>query len=122
MHTAFKNFANICLVQGNIPNKWKVAQIYTIPKGEDWGFELNRVRPIALLEAFRKCVTRIITKRLSAIIKDKNILQGPNFAGLPENSTEEPIHILNSFLEEAHEKKKEMWLLFQDMKKAFDSV
>jgi len=92
------------------------------PEGEDWGFELNRVRPIALLEVFRKCVTRIITKRLSAIIKDKNILQGPNFAGLPENSTEEPIHILNSFLEEAHEKKKEMWLLFQDMKKAFDSV
>jgi len=34
VHTAFKNFANICLVQGNIPNKWKVAQIYTIPKGK----------------------------------------------------------------------------------------
>ena len=72
------------------------------------GFELSRVRPIALLEAFRKCITRILTKSLSMIIKDKNILQGPNFAGLPKNSAEEPIHILNLFLEEAYEKKKEI--------------
>src|SRR5260364_312413 len=93
-----------------------------IPKGEDWGFELARVRPIALLEAFRKCVTRVITKRLSKVCIEKTILQGPNFASLPEDSTEEPIHILNALLEEAQEKNKELWLLFQDMKKAFGSV
>ena len=50
IQVVFKNFANLCLTHGNILDKWKVAQIYTIPKGKDWGFELNRVRPIALLK------------------------------------------------------------------------
>src|SRR5260364_386276 len=45
-----------------------------------------------------------------------------NFAGLPGNSTEEPVHLLNILIEEAASKKQELWLLFQDMKKAFDSV
>ncbi|CAG8634190.1 24093_t:CDS:2 [Gigaspora margarita] len=61
----------------------------------------RRVRPIALLEAFRKYVTRVITKRLSKVCIKKNILQGPNFAGLPEDSIEKPIYILNALLEEA---------------------
>src|ERR1043165_5669702 len=51
-----------------------------------------------------------------------NVLQGPNFAGLEGGSTNEPLHILNNVLEDARNRKKELWLLFQDMAKAFDSV
>ena len=113
---------NLCLQTGEVPDKWKIAQIYLIPKGTDWEFNLNNVRPIALLETFRKCITRVFTKRLSRILVKKNILKGPNFAGLPGDSTETPVHILNSIMEYAKEEKKELWLLFQDMSKAFDSV
>src|ERR1043165_6942133 len=35
---------------------------------------------------------------------------------------EQPVHILNMIMEEAKEKNKEVWILLQDMKKAFDSV
>src|SRR5260363_407529 len=91
-------------------------------KDKDWECNLDKTRPIALLEVFRKCTTKVLTKRLSKILKRRNILQGPNFAGLPGNSTEKPIHILNAIMEEAEEKKQELWILFQDMKKAFDSV
>src|SRR5205085_6002769 len=49
-------------------------------------------------------------------------LQGPNYAGLSGSSTSSPIHIMNNLIEEAREKNKEIWILFQDMKKAFDSV
>ena len=118
----FCKFVNLCLQTGEVPDKWKVAQIYLIPKGSDWEFNLNNVRPIALLETFRKCITRVFTKRLSRILVKKNILKGPNFAGLPGDSTETPVHILNSIMEYAKEEKKELWLLFQDMSKAFDSV
>ena len=50
------------------------------------------------------------------------MLKGPNFAGLPGGSTEEPVHIINAIMEDARDNKKELWLVLQDMKKAFDSV
>jgi exonuclease III len=118
----FRQLANICLKKGEIPIKWKLSKLYPIPKGEDWNFNLNNVRPIILLEAFRKTVVRIITYRLDKVIVEHNILQGPNYAGLSGDSTASPIHILNNILEDARQKNNELWILFQDMRKAFDSV
>ena len=53
---------------------------------------------------------------------DHNILKGLNFAGFSNCSTSSLIHIMNNMIEEARDKNKEIWILFQDMKKAFDSV
>src|SRR6185436_11635181 len=118
----FRSFADLCLKVGEIPTKWKIAQVYPIPKDIEWGYSLNNIRPIALIETFRKVVTKSITKRLSKVFMEKEILKGPNYAGLPGNSTEQPVHVLNMIMEEAKEKNKEVWILLQDMKKAFDSV
>ena len=60
--------------------------------------------------------------RLEKIIRENNILEGSNYAGLIGSSTESPIHILSMIIEEAREKNKELWIMLQDMKKAFDSV
>ena len=65
---------------------------------------------------------RILNNRLSKVLKEKSILKEHNYAGLPEDSTSVPIHVLNNIIEEAREQKKELWILLQDMKKAFDSV
>jgi hypothetical protein len=118
----FRAFADLCLEIGEIPMKWKVAQVYPIPKDVEWGYSLNNIRPIALIETFRKIVTKTITRRLAKVFVEREILKGPNYAGLPGNSTEQPVHILNMIMEEAKEKNKELWILLQDMKKAFDSV
>ena len=80
------------------------------------------MRPIVLLEAFRKTVVRIVSKRLDQIFVTHKVLEGPNYAGLSGDSTASPIHIMNNILEDARQKNKEVWVLFQDMKKAFDSV
>ena len=45
-----------------------------------------------------------------------------NHAALPGKSTIEPIHILNNIMEEAREKSKEVWILLQDMSKAYNLV
>ena len=45
-----------------------------------------------------------------------------NYAALPGKSTMEPIHTLNLVMEDARENNKELWILFQDMSKAYDRV
>ncbi|CAG8555567.1 36411_t:CDS:1 [Gigaspora margarita] len=88
-------------------------------KRQRLGFDLERVRPIALLEAFHKYVTKEITKRLSKVFIEKNILQDPNFTSLPEDSTKKPFYILNVLLEEAQKKRKNM-APFSGYKKGFN--
>ena len=85
--------------------------------------DLNKTRPITLLECPRKFLMKILTNRISNIlINNTNVLGENNFAALPGRSTHEPIHILNNIMEEARENKKELWVLFQDMSKAYDLV
>src|SRR5260363_248835 len=111
-HKVFRKFLSLCFHLGKVPKKWKLASIYLIPKEKEWNYSLANVRPIALLETFRKCMTKIYTDRFARVMINKNILRGPNFAGLPGNSTESPIHVLNAILEDAHWEKKELWILF----------
>ena len=118
----FLVLANKCIKEGDILTKWKVGQLYSILKGENWNYNLANVRPIVLLEAFRKVVVRVVGKRLDIVLTKHNILQGPNYTGLSGSSTSSPIHIMNNLIEEAREKNKEIQILFQDIKKAFDSV
>lgn len=51
-----------------------------------------------------------------------NILSSHNFAAFPYQSTLQPILQLGQILEDAVTNKKDLWILSQDMSKAFDSV
>src|SRR5437868_11757887 len=77
---------------------------------------------IVLIETFCKTVVRVIIQRLNKIIVKYNILEGPNYVGLSGNSTASLVHIMNNILEDARQKNNELWVLFQDMRKVFDSV
>ena len=100
--------ADRCIAEGDIPLKWKIGQLYLIPKNEEWNYDLSNVRPIVLLEAFRKTVVRIIGKRLDQIFVTHKVLEGPNYAGLSGDNTASPIHIMNNMIEEARDKNKEI--------------
>src|ERR1700722_5354095 len=101
---------------------WREAYVYPIPKPKDWECDLNNTRPITLLETIRKAMVRILNNRVSKIFVQHHILKGNQFAGLPGTSTFEPLRILNEIIEDAKEKRKDIWILFQDMSKAYDRV
>ncbi len=65
---------------------------------------------------------KILTNRLSRIMAKYGILKGNNFADLPGGSTELPIKIMNMILEDAKENNKPVWILLQDLSKAYDRV
>src|SRR5581483_9344841 len=83
---------------------------------------MDKLRPIALIETGRRIFSKIITKRMDAVITTNKILQENNWAGTTGGTTTKPRIILQNMIEDAQVNKKEMWILLQDTKKAFDSV
>jgi hypothetical protein len=63
---------NLTLTTHLIPDNTKLATIILLPKISNWMGQLDKTRPITLLETYRKIVTAIITRRLTSII-DKYI-------------------------------------------------
>ncbi|RKP16357.1 hypothetical protein ROZALSC1DRAFT_1419, partial [Rozella allomycis CSF55] len=70
---------NITMKTGFLPNKVNTGKIILLPKINNWSGELDKLRPITLLETFRKLFTSIITQRLTTTLEKHCILQGPNF-------------------------------------------
>ena len=105
-----------------IPSQWKTQNIYPISKKIEWKFNIQETRPISLIDSFRKIFTKILTNRLSIIFCSHKILQGNNFAGLPNQGTFQPLQILNSLYNTSKLKKEELWILSLDIKSAFDSI
>ena len=113
---------NRCLLENRIPKQWKHSRIYPIPKQNTFDGNLNLTRPISLIEHICKLYTKILTNRLSSVFSSNPILSPFNYVALPNNSTSIPIHILNNLIEDATCNHKDIWLLSQDMSKAYDSV
>src|SRR6266511_2744049 len=111
-----------CLKLNDIPQQWREAYIYPIPKPKEWKYNLANTRTITLLETARKALVKILTQRLMTIFVDNHILKGLNFAGLPHQSTFEPLRLLDNILNDAKENNKELYIFSQDMSKAYDRV
>jgi len=88
----------------------------------DWQCNIMKTRPLTLLDTMRKAMMKIFTNQLSRIIAKYNVLKNNNFVGLPGGSTELPIKLMNMILEDAKEHKKLVWILLQDLSKAYDRV
>jgi hypothetical protein len=122
MICALTALLNRCLQTHKIPKQWKCSRIYPISKKTTFNGDLNNTRPISLIEHTKKLYTKIITNRLTHVLTKHPILNPHNYVALPGNSTNSPIHILNNFIEDAHCTEKDIWILSQDMSKAYDSV
>ena len=117
-----RSYIAACIRLNDIPNRWRKANIYPIPKPRPWNCDLNNTRPITLLETPRKVMIRLLNNRLASIMVKHKVLKSNQFAGLPQSSTFEPIRIVNEILQDAREKNNEIWVLFQDLSKAYDRV
>ena len=84
--------------------------------------DLNHTWPITLIEHTRKILTKILTNRVTKVLAKYSVLNPYNHVALLGTSTAEPIYILTHIIEDANVNNKELWLLSQDMSKAYDSI
>jgi len=57
----FRLFLNKCFHLQKISSDWKSSNIFLIPKKSNWDYTLNQVRPISIIEPFKKAFTKIFT-------------------------------------------------------------
>src|SRR6185369_13369464 len=120
---AITKLFNQIITLGRMPKEWKRANIIPIPKATDWGMDIDKTRPITLLETLRKIFTKILTNRIEEICRKSDILKGNNCSVLKGTSTHCLINIIKNLLEDVNTSQNgELWLVLQDMRKAFDSV
>ncbi|CAB4407464.1 unnamed protein product [Rhizophagus irregularis] len=115
---------NRCLDLSDIPEDWRCASITPIPKPHEFDALLKNTRPITLLETAQKLLVKIINNRLSNILSTHRVLQGNNFAGLSGSSVNTPINVLDGIIKSHRlsHSSQELWILSQDISKAFDSI
>ncbi|GBC08731.1 hypothetical protein RclHR1_08350001 [Rhizophagus clarus] len=111
-----------CFASAGIPDLWRQAMVFSIPKPHEWRCQLQNTRPITLLEVIQKSFVKLFYNRLSSILAAHNVLTGGNFAGLPGGTCRDPIITLESIIHDANCTNSPLWILSQDISKAFDSV
>ena len=67
-------------------------------------------------------MTKILNRRLGAILANNNVLKGHNYAGLPGSNCPTPITILETIIYDAKSNNKPLFIFLQDISKAFDSM
>jgi hypothetical protein len=115
---------NLCLASADIPDDWHLASIVPIPKPHEFECLLKNTRSITLLETAQKLLVKIITDRLSKVMVTHQVLTGDNFAGLPGSSVTTPINVYDGIMKSHRNSphSQELWILSQDISKAFDSI
>ena len=73
----FRCILNVSFTKGSFPDKWKIAQITSLPKDGDLSL-CNNYRPISVLPLPGKITEKIVHARLSDYLETNNILDKKN--------------------------------------------
>ncbi|KAG9293667.1 hypothetical protein G9A89_019004 [Geosiphon pyriformis] len=100
---------NFCLVCELVPGPWRKAWVLMIPKPYKWEGVLINTYPIVLIETACKILSKILLDRISSACSKFN-----------GTTTQSPIFAIGFVVKNALEKNRELWLVLQDMCKAYD--
>lgn len=112
---------NCSLRNGMVPSSLKVAKILPIHK-QGCKTEISNYRPISLLPFFSKLFERVMYDRLTAYIKQKNILYPIQHGFQSGHSTSMALLDIHDKISAAMENNEYSLGIFLDLAKAFDTV
>src|SRR5206468_3840554 len=109
---------NRIICEGKIPDDWKKSWMVTVYKGKGDSLECGSYRGIKLLDHAMKICERVIEGR----VRSRVCLDGMQFGFSKGKGTTDAIFIVRQLQERYLCKKKELWMAFVDLEKAFDRV
>ena len=112
---------NVSLSSSKVPSSWKLANVIPLfKKGEK--SSANNYRPVSLLSCISKILERIVFKHVFNYLRDINFISEHQSGFQPGDSTVNQLTYLYHMFADGLDKKKNIHIVFCDVKKASDRV
>lgn len=112
-----------CLKSDIFPDRWKVAKLVLIPKGQESENGIPRVRPICLLDELGKTLERVIMLRIQEWLRhNEGKLSANQFGFRPNHSTIDALKKVTRTIEEESAGDGVVVGISLDIKNAFNSL
>ena len=111
----------VCLERQIIPRCWKDGVIFPIPKASGM-LAIGNCRPICLLEHAFKAISGWVCRELKWALEEAGVLDDEQFGFRPRRGAGLAIAGVMASIDWARRRGGQVWLLFLDCAKAFDSV
>ena len=112
------DICNRVVKEGRIPDDWCKSWMVNVYKGKGDALQCGSYRGIRLLEHVLKVLERVIEARVRRIVKINDM----QFGFMPGRGTTDAIFIVRQLQEKYLAKKKDLWMAFVDLEKAFNGV
>lgn len=116
------NLFNLCIQNGTTSYKWIKSELILLLKPWDWGGNLSFTHLIILLMTLHKVYIKLLTNRITFAIQTFQQLFSLNWISISGGHTIFPIQTLHNIIEHARSMKLQLWIILQDISKAFDSI
>ena len=113
---------NLVLKTGFIPEDWTIGTIRPLYKGKGNVKDVDNYRGITLLSCYGKLFTSILNDRLYSFLDDNGLLGYEQGGYRKGHSTTQHIFSLHSLINLYLQKKKKLYCLFVDYRKAYDKI
>lgn len=120
-NSVLTNIINSSFVTGTFPSQMKIAKVVPIHKSGP-KTEVSNYRPISLLSSFSKIFEKLMHKRVSNFLEEKQLLHDMQYGFRSGRSCEHALLAANNEILSALNKKQIALLLLIDFSKAFDMV
>ena len=117
---SFTEYVNYCFVQGELADSQKLGIITLLCKNPQKAELLGNWRPISLLNVDYKIISKVLSLRLSHVLKD--IVNIDQTCGVPGRSIGDNIHLIRNVMQYANDKGIGGAVISLDQAKAFDRV
>ena len=113
---------NLCVLQGVIPNEWKVSFIAPILKPKSPKKSVSSYRPISIISPIAKVFENLIACQITTHFERHNLLSENQFGFRRRRSCELALNTMMEYWKQRLDKGERTIAVFLDLSKAFDTI